>query len=467
VTVTNATITNNQADGAAGSGGGILAKGGILMVNGGNIAGNMAMRAGGGIEINAGTVTETLTTTVTIADATLDGNTTGSNPGNGGALHVTGPATVSMTNGTVSNNVAAAEGGGLWNSAAGSLTVTGTALTGNVANGAAADQGGGALFNDGGALVVTTATITNNRADGAAGSGGGILNNGGRLVVSNSTLSGNTAMRAGGAIEDNAGTAATITGSTLRSNSTGANPGNGGALHITGAGAVTVTQSSVLSNTASTEGGGLWNSAVGTLIIDKTTVSANMANGSEAGQGGGALFNDGGTLQVSNSTVSANRAVAAGGGLNNFGAATVLNATFYENNSDSGAGGISNSGSTFVITNTIVAHMTASGADCSGVTAGAADLDSDGTCGAGITADPLLGPLEDNGGGTLTHALLEGSPALDAGDDATCDVPPINNVDQRGASRPAAAGCDLGAYEAASFDRIISKYFPQILNQPE
>jgi hypothetical protein len=59
-----------------------------------------------------------------------------------------------------------------------------------------------------------------------------------------------------------------------------------------------------------------------------------------------------------------------------------------------------------------------------------------------IVGDALLGPLADNGGPTLTHALLSGSPALDAADPAACPA-----TDQRGVARPQGAGCDVGAFE--------------------
>jgi uncharacterized repeat protein (TIGR01451 family) len=62
-----------------------------------------------------------------------------------------------------------------------------------------------------------------------------------------------------------------------------------------------------------------------------------------------------------------------------------------------------------------------------------------------IHANPLLGPLANNGGPTDTHALLAGSPAIDAGDSANCPSP-----DQRGVSRPQAEGCDIGAFEAVA-----------------
>ena len=64
-------------------------------------------------------------------------------------------------------------------------------------------------------------------------------------------------------------------------------------------------------------------------------------------------------------------------------------------------------------------------------------------CGSvSISADPLLGSLQDNGGFTQTMALLPGSPAIDAGDNANCPA-----TDQRGVTRPQGSGCDIGAYE--------------------
>ncbi len=61
--------------------------------------------------------------------------------------------------------------------------------------------------------------------------------------------------------------------------------------------------------------------------------------------------------------------------------------------------------------------------------------------------NPLLGALANNGGLTDTHALLDGSPAIDAGDNATCAAAPVSGVDQRGVLRPQGLVCDIGAYE--------------------
>ncbi|HET6446032.1 MAG TPA: DUF11 domain-containing protein, partial [candidate division Zixibacteria bacterium] len=66
-----------------------------------------------------------------------------------------------------------------------------------------------------------------------------------------------------------------------------------------------------------------------------------------------------------------------------------------------------------------------------------------------VNADPLLGPLQDNGGETETHALLDDSPAIDAGSDATCAAPPVDGEDQRGVARPIGPHCDIGAFESS------------------
>jgi hypothetical protein len=72
------------------------------------------------------------------------------------------------------------------------------------------------------------------------------------------------------------------------------------------------------------------------------------------------------------------------------------------------------------------------------------------TCGLGPAADPKLDPagLADHGGFTPTIALLDDSPARDAGGAALCAAPPVDGVDQRGVTRPIGAQCDIGAFEA-------------------
>lgn len=100
-------------------------------------------------------------------------------------------------------------------------------------------------------------TIEGNVADGAAGSRGGILNNMGELDVNDIAITNTTSDRAGGGIEANVGTT-DLDRVDLVGNTTGDAPGNGGGLHLTGAGTVDITRSRVVANTAANEGGGLW-----------------------------------------------------------------------------------------------------------------------------------------------------------------------------------------------------------------
>ncbi len=347
-------FVGNRAEGPGASGGAILNTG-DLMVRFSTFDANRATRAGGAIEANAGTTT--------IVRSTFTANTTGPEPGNGGAFHLTGEGTVNVAESTFDANTATAEGGALWNSAGGTMMVAGSTFTANVASGAEADQGGGALFNDGGTMSVTDSVIDSNVADGAAGSGGGILNNDGTLSVTTTDIIANTANRAGGGIEANIGTTE-LDAVLLRGNATGPAPGNGGGLHITGAGDATIGGTDVLANTAAAEGGGLWNGA-GTMTVTDTRVSGNIASGAEADQGGGGLFNAGGTLNVVGGSVSDNAATGAagsGGGLmNDQGTLSVEGTSISDNVASRAGGGIeANVGSTSLVNVQLVRNTTGS-----------------------------------------------------------------------------------------------------------
>ncbi|EMI57909.1 extracellular nuclease [Rhodopirellula sallentina SM41] len=108
-------------------------------------------------------------------------------PGNGGGLHVTGDADVTITGGTVNGNIAASEGGGLWNGA-GTLLVTGTQINNNRADGTATDQGGGGVFNAAGFVALHNVQLTGNEAD----RGAAAFNHQGTLNVHDSDIMNNT-----------------------------------------------------------------------------------------------------------------------------------------------------------------------------------------------------------------------------------------------------------------------------------
>jgi len=361
----NTIISNNIADGTSGSGGGILNDvGGTLTIFDSEISGNTSNRAGGGIEDNSSSAT-----LVTLNNVNLDSNQALNAPGNGGGLHITGDGGVNITNGTVNGNTAESEGGGLWNGS-GTMVVDGTTIDGNTASGAASDEGGGGIYNLSGILSVTNrANITNNIADGASGSGGGILNDaGGTLTVSNSRINGNTSNRAGGGIEDNSasGTTVTLTNVNLDNNQTMNAPGNGGGLHVTGDGNVSIIEGSVRDNTAGAEGGGLWNGS-GMMTVDKTVINSNTASGPDADNGGGGLFNEGGVLTIINAVISNNAAdgtSGSGGGiLNNTGTLTVSDTQMDGNSAMRAGGGIeenSIAGSFLSLTNVNLTNNSAS-----------------------------------------------------------------------------------------------------------
>ncbi|CAN5157061.1 hypothetical protein BH20ACT5_BH20ACT5_00830 [soil metagenome] len=337
--ISDSEVSGNVVAGTGASGGGVFNDAGDLIVIASVIADNSATRAGGGIEANAGTTA--------IDNTQLTNNDTGPEPGNGGGFHLTGEGRVSVTNSAVSGNTASAEGGGLWNSATGTMFVADSTISGNTASGAAAEQGGGGLYTDGGRTVVDGTDLVDNVADGASGSGGAILNNLGTVEVFDSTITGNTAVRAGGGVEANVGSTRLMR-TDLSANATGPNPGNGGGLHLTGAGSVEIIGTAVTENTASAEGGGLWNSATGVMTVATTSVMDNTASGAAADQCGGGLYNDGGSLRIARSAVKGNvadGAAGSGGGiLNNLGDLEILATTIMTNSAVRAGGGIEANG---------------------------------------------------------------------------------------------------------------------------
>ncbi len=348
--VRRSTIDDNTADGDLGSGGGILSVDGRVTIEQVAIRNNEAVRAGGGIEVIAGRVDLNEVVLTGNDVSALTGNILTAAPGNGGGLHITADARVIIEGGIESDNDAACDGGGLWNSANGRLNVSNVVISGNTASGNDADNGGGGIFNDGGTLEVKGSTINNNSADGILGSGGGILTVAGEVYITHSDIIGNVANRAGGGIEVINGDV-DILFSTLAENVAGpagsAAPGNGGGLHVTGSDAsVTLKRSKVLDNSAASEGGGLWNQAGSTMTVISSKIRNNEALGTAPENGGGGIFNNGGVLDVLFSSITHNDTTGNGGGL--FLAAggdvDILFSDISSNEADGDGGGIFNDG---------------------------------------------------------------------------------------------------------------------------
>jgi CSLREA domain-containing protein len=218
---------------------------------------------------------------------------------------------------------------------------------------------------------------------------------------------------------------------------------------------LTLVGCSLSNNSASSQGAGIYN--YGQLMVTGCTVSNNASSGT-----GGALHNEG-VATVTNSTLANNQA-QTGGGIYNVGTLTVSNSTISGNTaSQYGGGGIYNARFAYMY-NSIVANNSA-GYDVpnNGELYGDSNIIESGW---GLTyltntisADPLLGPLQDNGGPTWSCALSPSSPAIDAGSwdvlradefDLDGDGNTVEKVpfDQRGAGYPRAVGpVDIGAVE--------------------
>jgi hypothetical protein len=513
VSISGLTITNGSATAGdvLGVGGGIFNEG-TLAVNNCSLSGNLASDLGGGIcntatlAVNNCTISGNRTegqftggggifsgpifsfdltgdATLSVTNSTLSGNTTGSGGGVVNQADFFGNATATITNSAISDNRAqTGSGGGIFNSISSSddhnatLTVTDSIISGNQARG----SGGGvvntafnrSLFNGNATLTVTNSTIRDNQA--REGTGGGIYNHGNSdnatATVSNSTMSDNLAALAGGGIDNdgNSGSASlTITNSTLSGNS--AFTENSAPLISTGGG---------IRNTGQHSGSA-------SLTLTNSTLSGNIAGyfgfGTSipnlAGNGGGIENNgsDNGsaTATVTNSTISGNSANISfdlpsdesgrGWAIHNYGVSgsatlTITNSTLYgnfshfsrdaETRNDNAmltmAGTIS--GSIFNIAGTV----TSLGYNLfSGSTFGFSTATGD-----QFNTHPMLGPLQDNGGPTFTHALLPGSPAIDMAKNFS-----DSSTDQRGSGYARAVdnasianatdgdGTDIGAFE--------------------
>ncbi|MFT3891575.1 MAG: putative Ig domain-containing protein [Anaerolineales bacterium] len=279
-------------------------------------------------------------------------------------------------------------------------------------NGNSAADGGGIYNKSGSTIDVTTSEFSGNSA-----ANGGSIYNGGTLTLDTSTFSGNRAFFFGGGVVNNGGSTATVTNSTFSNNS---------------------------SSSGGYGGGGITNFAI-----------LNMTNSSFSGNSayfGGGIENINGTLTLANSTFSGNNANNNGGGIYNSSGILIIKNSTFSGNSATNGGGINNDLGTLTMANTIIANST-TGGDCVGTNTAPSinNLIEDTTNACGLTdnvngniigSDPNLGPLANNGGPTQTHALITGSPAINAASAGFCP-----SIDQRGITRPQGANCDIGAFE--------------------
>lgn len=280
---------------------------------------------------------------------------------------------------------------------------------------------------------------------------GGCLQNDGSLTLNNSLVTGCGATYYGGGI-DNRGTL--ILNDSVVSNNTAGYYGGG----IANNGTATLNLSSLSGNLAYLGGGGIFSGLSGTpsLTIKYSTVSNNSS------PAGGGIELGYGTLILRGSTISSNTAVAYGGGIASFGSSVLIeNSTLTGNTANNQGGGLYLGSGTMTLYRSLISgnHASTSGDEIYGnVTANYNVIGYGGSArSANFTpgysdiipavsvalADILNPTLADNGGPTLTHALVAGSPALDAAPSGVC----TSTTDQRGAVRSYGAGCDAGAVE--------------------
>jgi hypothetical protein len=236
----------------------------------------------------------------------------------------------------------------------------------------------------------------------------------------------------------------TLTKTTVSSNTV---VGDGGGIENHGT--MTLTNSTVSGNNAAQDGGGIKNR--NTLFLTNSTISGNTASGNIATTGyGGGILNDGGVIDITYGTIYANTAQAGGGIANKTtnepGIIMIASIVASNNaNSDPDILGIitlywpsliQNASGTIFFSGPVPQILQV-----------AFELGKHSIIGQ----LPKVGPLQNNGGTTQTHALLPGSPAIDQilpnNTDQLCGSSASNPTDQRGVKRPQGAGCDLGAYE--------------------
>ena len=310
----------------------------------------------------------------------------------GGIYFIGGPVgnpylVMDILGSTISGNEARS-GGGIY--AYGFLNVTNSVIEGNYAS-----TNGGGIFNIYETNIVNSKILNNS----AYLSGGGICSQdddmeGNRLFISDSTIDGNTAKIGGG---------------------------------ITNRGNLSLVGSTISHNVARTKGGGIWNGGLGSGLMNRFYSMNSTISGNQAEYGGGIWSGEIGATGIFSGNMR------------------LINLTIVENK---GEGVYIHAGS-ISMRNILFAKNEGGNCDFVAQVSQKHNLSDDETCGAYIVADPLIGPLADNGGQTMTHALLPGSPAIDAAIDTVGMI-----TDQRDYQRPrdgnwdGISDMDIGSFEA-------------------
>ncbi len=442
--ISNSMLLDNRSNGRGGAiVGSSFNDGAALEINNTTITGNSASDYGGGIYFN-------------------DGD-----------LHV-------VNNSIISNNNGGNAGGGIRfgsESTSHELRIEDSTIDSNNAY----EYGGGVHFyTDEATLLVRNSSISGNNAT----YGGGISiqydegagSHAGSVTLDNATIDNNTADVGGGVFWELDETYAPvlITDSSISNNL--AESGNGGGLFLyfddglySG---MTIRNTVIDGNYASGDGGGIWfyDDDGYDVVIENSTISNNTAD-----YGGGMWFySDDGAPLIRNSTISANTAFSYGGGLfltHEDGDGRIDNSTVVDNYAYGNGGGVFNDNSELFIRSSIIANNSVYEGSYSEIAGeqiyarfslienlGGFNLSSNNN--NIFYTDPMLGPLADNGGATMTHALMASSPAIDAG----LNIAPSAD-DQRGDGFDRMVGLqtDMGAVESTTDNPLSFPAYTQMV----
>ncbi|MBE7516768.1 MAG: carboxypeptidase regulatory-like domain-containing protein [Chloracidobacterium sp.] len=445
VTLTNVVVTEND-DTISGGGIAILSVGAgtSLTLNNCTVSNNTAGSANAANSIGAGIFNYSSNSTVNITDSLITGNTVSNTSSSviamGGGVASAG-GTVNISNSIISNNLATSSGfhafsGGV-HITGGTATITGSTIANNSATvtggGGAALIGG--VYNEQASVSIIGSNVTNNSVSNSANPGNayhaGIRTLSGTIAavttITNSTISGNTAADEGGGVVNLATSTANattnITGSLISGNkATGALAPGGGIQQfhvsgIAGLAVVNITNSTIDGNQAGIGGGVYSNGPNSTVNLNFATVTSNSASSA----GGGVAQDTTGTVNLKNSVVAYNSSPSSPDILG------VITSQDYNHVQDT-------SGGTFLVGGSkggTKPQMTSFNALANDVTG----------------TDPLLGPLQNNFGPTLTRLPDLASPVLNTIPSGTNDCGTTITTSQNSITRPYGAGCEKGAAE--------------------
>lgn len=457
-TLSNLTFTNNSA---GTSGGGMFSFGGSFELTNATFEGNTAKGGGGlyntwysngilnNVQFNNNSALERGGGMYNyLSTSTLNGVTFTQNAAKqyGGGMFI-GDSNPVLNQVTFTNNSTDDKGGGVTNNAS-NPSFTSVTFSGNTAK-----YGGGIYNFDYSSPILTNVSFTDNHASFRGGGMFGVTSSNFALV--DVTFTGNTAQEYGGGIFTDS-SAPTLTRVRFINN-TGQKRGGG----IYSSGSDPTLQDVSFSGNSSVDGGGMNNSA-----SDARLTNVTFDNNIASNRGGG-LYNYLGSTKLNNITFYGNSAQTYGGGIfNSTGSLNIKNATFSENDAGEYGGGIAMDETSSQVVNTILWQNNAGmdGDQVHGFDAGDPAISFSvvengcpdaAVCTNILTGDPLLGNPGDHGGFPLTIPILEGSSAVDSGDNSKCGT-----LDQRGVVRPQGQQCDIGAYESEFENNLIPVHSP-------